>query len=142
MKTTSYICILVFVSTLLSVSSTAEVKIIAHSSVKDTSLSKEVAADIFLGKLENLPSGTKAIAIDQEIGEDVRDEFYQKIANKNAAQLKAYWSRLIFTGQGLPPKQVLDDDEVLELVSDNPNLIGYVSGDTDTMGTKVLLSVP
>ncbi|OUS30199.1 hypothetical protein A9Q99_06910 [Gammaproteobacteria bacterium 45_16_T64] len=120
----------------------AEVKIVAHPSLKDASLTKEVAAKLFLGKVSNFPSGTKAIPIDQETGEEARDEFYQKVTNKTAAQLKSYWSRLIFTGQALPNKRVLDDDEVMELIIANPNLVGYVSGDMDTTGAKVLFSMP
>ena len=127
---------------LFSMSAIAEVKVIGHSSVKEEALSKDIVTRLFLGKQDKFPSGKKAVVIDQEPGEEIRDEFYTKVVKKNPAQLKSYWSRLIFTGQGLPPKRVLDDDEVLELITENPNLIGYVSGETDVSGVKVLLSIP
>ncbi len=119
----------------------AEVKIVVHSSVADDAVTSSEAANVFLGKTKTLPSGHKTVPIDQEEGEEPRDEFYTKVTKKDASQLKAYWSRLIFTGKGQPPKAVLDDTEVLELVASNPNIIGYVSGDADTSGVKVLLTV-
>ncbi len=128
--------------TFFSISALAEVKVIGHSSLKDATLSQDVVTKLFLGKQDKFPSGKKAVVIDQEPGEDIRDEFYTKVIKKNPAQLKSYWSRLIFTGQGLPPKRVLDDDEVLELISENPSLIGYVSDEADVSGVKVLLTVP
>ena len=120
----------------------AEVKVIVHSSVADSSASANVVSDIFLGKAKTLPSKTKVTPIDQEEDEAPRDEFYSKVVGKDASQLKAYWSRLIFTGKGQPPRSYYDDDEVIEMVMDNPNLIGYVSGDADTSGVKVLLTTP
>jgi hypothetical protein len=36
----------------------------------------------------------------------VRDEFYSTFAGKSAAQIKAHWSNIIFTGRGQPPKSV------------------------------------
>jgi len=119
----------------------AEVKVVAHPSMSSANAPAAAISKIFLGKDKAL-EGTRVIPLDQDEGEAPRDEFYTKIANKNASQLKAYWSRLIFTGKGQPPKAVLDDDEVIELVAANPNMIGYVSGDADTSTVKVLLSVP
>lgn len=121
--------------------STAEVKIVGHPSLSAANAPAGTISKIFLGKEKSL-AGTKIVPIDQDEGEAPRDEFYTKVANKNASQLKAYWSRLIFTGKGQPPKAVLDDDEVIELVSANPNMVGYVSGGADTSTVKVLLSVP
>lgn len=142
MKTSTITCMFAVGVTFFSLSALAEVKVIGHSSMKDQTLSQEIVTKLFLGKQDKFPSGKKAVVIDQEPGEDIREEFYTKVIKKNPAQLKSYWSRLIFTGQGLPPKRVLDDDEVLELITDNPNLIGYVSGEADVSGVKVLLSLP
>jgi ABC-type phosphate transport system substrate-binding protein len=142
MKTFTITRMLAIGVTFFSISASAEVKVIGHSNVKDGALSQDVVTRLFLGKQDKFPSGKKVVVIDQEPGEDIRDEFYTKVIKKNPAQLKSYWSRLIFTGQGLPPKRVLDDDEVLELIAENPSLIGYVSGEADVSGVKVLLSMP
>ena len=83
--------------------SLAGVSVVVHPSVELASIQNQIAANIFLGKSSLLPDGTKVIPIDQEEGEEPRDEFYQKVVKKDASQLNAYWSRLIFTGKGQPP---------------------------------------
>jgi len=120
----------------------AEVKVIANSNVTDSGLSADVIADVFLGKVGSLPSGVKAVPIDQDEGSAVRDEFYSKASKKDSAQLKAYWSRLIFTGKGQPPKSVADDGDVVAQVSSTPGAIGYVSGGASVGGAKVLMTIP
>jgi len=134
--------LLVTLVALFSTSVLAEIKVVVHSSVGDSGISVDEAANVFLGKVNSLPSGHKTVPVDQEEGEAARDEFYTKVTKKDAAQLKAYWSRLIFTGKGQPPKAVFDDGEVLDLVSTNPNIIGYVGSGADTSGVKVLLTIP
>jgi ABC-type phosphate transport system substrate-binding protein len=91
-----------------------------------TTLSKSQVVDIFLGKTTRFPDGSQAVPIDQSEGTLARDEFYTKIAGKSAAQMQAYWSRIIFTGRGQPPKAVPSGSETKKLVAANPNTIGYV----------------
>jgi ABC-type phosphate transport system substrate-binding protein len=91
-----------------------------------TALSKSQVADIFLGKTSRFPDGSQAVPIDQSEGTLARDEFYVWIAGKSAAQMKAYWSRIIFTGRGQPPKAVTSSSETKKLVVANRNTIGYI----------------
>lgn len=134
---------LIFTSALITLAQLthAGVAIVVNPAVSDTSASAEQIANIFLGKANKLPSGTKVVPIDQEEGEGPRDTFYQSIVKKDASQLNAYWSRLIFTGKGQPPKAVLDDDEVLEFVGSNPDAIGYMNSDAVDDTVKVIMKV-
>jgi ABC-type phosphate transport system substrate-binding protein len=91
-----------------------------------TTLSKSQLVAIFLGKATRFPDGSQAVPIDQSEGTLARDEFYATIAGKSAAQMKAYWSRIIFTGRGQPPKAVSTGSEAKKLVVANPNTIGYI----------------
>jgi ABC-type phosphate transport system substrate-binding protein len=131
-----------FAVMMFSVVAFAEVKVVVHPSVKDASITAAQAQDVFLGKASGLPSGHKTVPVDQGDGQPARDEFYRLATKKDAAQLKAYWSRLIFTGKGQPPKVLTDDAEVLQLVANNPNIVGYVSGNANTSKVKVLLTLP
>lgn len=119
----------------------AGVAVVVNAGSSATALTQQQAANIFLGKANNLPDGSKVTPIDQEEGESPRDEFYSKVVKKDASQLNAYWSRLIFTGKGQPPKAVLDDDEVLEALASDPSLIGYISSDAVDDSVKVLLDI-
>ncbi len=103
-----------------------ELVVVVHASNESSSVSQEEVASIFLGKQRELPDGTKVVPLDQMEGKKSRDEFYTKVVNKTANQLNSYWSRLIFTGKGRPPFAVSGDAEVLEFISSNPNMIGYV----------------
>ena len=127
---------------LLASAAHAEVAIVVNKSVAISEIATDQAADIFLGNIDSLPNGTKMVPIDQEDAEKVRAEFYTKVVKKDAAQLNAYWSRLIFTGKGEPPKKVADNAEVLALVASNPNIIGYVDASAVNGSVKVLLRVP
>jgi ABC-type phosphate transport system substrate-binding protein len=91
-----------------------------------TALSRNQLLDIFLGRTNRYPNGTPALPIDQAEGSPLRDEFYSKIAGQTEAQIKAYWSKIIFTGRGQPPPTVANDEEAKKRISDNPAAIGYI----------------
>ena len=126
---------------MLSAVSNAAVVVVVNAKLAESSATVEEIANIFLGKSNKLAGGSKVVPIDQEEGEAPRDEFYSKAVKKDASQLNAYWSRLIFTGKGQPPKKVLDDDEVLEMVGSTPDAIGYMSKDAVDETVKVILEV-
>jgi ABC-type phosphate transport system substrate-binding protein len=129
-------------SMLISSASFAEIAIIVNNSVSVPSISLDQAANIFLGKVNELPGGIRMVPIDQEDKQKAYAEFYSKVVKKDAAQLNAYWSRLIFTGKGEPPKKMADNTDVLALVAANPNIIGYVDASAVNSSVKVLLKVP
>jgi len=124
---------------IFSLTATAEIKVVANAT-NHASVSIDDIADVYLGKLNTLPGGVKVVPFDQ--AEEVKNEFYKKVAKRDPAQLKAYWSRLIFTGKGQPPKELGSDAEVIRYVASNPEAIGYVSGNTPAKGVNVLLIVP
>ena len=115
----------------------AEIAVIVHPSnaaaIDDASISR-----IFLGKLKSYPGGGQALPINQNEGSGATGEFNSKVLKKSGSQLKAYWSKLVFTGKGTPPKAVASDAEVINLVSSNPNIIGYVDAGSVTGAVKVV----
>jgi ABC-type phosphate transport system substrate-binding protein len=48
------------------------------------------------------------------------------VTDKSGSQLKSYWSKMVFSGKGNPPKEVANSAEVLKQIAANPNAIGYV----------------
>ena len=118
----------------------AEAVAIVSAKRPATTMSRAQVADVFLGKANRFPDGEPVVPIDQAEGSETRDEFYQAFANKNPSQLHAHWSKLIFTGRGLPPKAVKNGAEVKKLVAANPNAIGYIEADLVDASVTVLLS--
>ena len=108
----------------------------AKSHVKD--LNADQVADIFLGKTSRFPDGTQAVPIDQSEDSPARDKFYAQFTGKSPAQLKAYWSKIIFTGRGQPPRQAADSTEVKRIVTDNPHAIGYIDANQVDSSVRVL----
>jgi ABC-type phosphate transport system substrate-binding protein len=104
-----------------------------------TTLSKSQIADVFLGKASRFPDGSPAMPIDQVEGAAARDEFYASFANKSVAQLKAYWSKIIFTGRGRPPREFLSSVEVKKFISANPDGIGYIERNALDASVKAVL---
>lgn len=130
-------CLLMF----LSFSAIADIAVVVHPDSPANSITLREAVDIFLGKTRHLRDGATLIPLDQRSGRASRDEFYSRAANKSAAQLKAYWARQVFTGQGEPPRSMLDDAEVKLLVSQNPSMIGYIDAKMVDSTVKAVLLV-
>jgi ABC-type phosphate transport system substrate-binding protein len=114
---------------LASVAARADVVAVVSAKSSIRTLSNSEIANIFLGKSSRFPDGIRAVPIDQVEGSPARDEFYGKVVGKSAAQIKAYWSKIIFTGRGQPPPMVSNDSEVKQRLSENPAAIGYIERD-------------
>ena len=105
-----------------------------------TSLNTAQVADIFLGKTNRYPDGTLAVPIDLPEESPVREKFYAEYTGKSPAQVKAHWSKIIFTGRGQPPKQVSTGAEAKKAVLDNPNAIAYIDSRLVDGSVRVLAS--
>jgi ABC-type phosphate transport system substrate-binding protein len=105
---------------LATMASAEEIEVIVNPKNATASLMADQVEQIFLGKTTRLPGGGNANAVDQTDGSALRDAFYQKAAGKSAAQVKAIWSRLIFSGRGLPPKAMASSADVKKFVASDP----------------------
>lgn len=114
--------------------------VIAHPDTP-RSLANDELVRIFLGKTTHFSDGQPAHPVDQSESSETRDLFYMKLTGKNRSQMKTYWSRLIFTGKGFPPKTLPDDDAVIQWVSKNPGSIGYVRAGSSPKGVTVVTSL-
>ncbi len=125
---------LLLTTLLFSAISFAGVSVIVHPS-NNASLDKKAIGKIFLGKKKKFPGGGQAVPIDAD---SAKAEFTKKVLGKSASQIKAYWSKLVFTGKGQAPKSVESDAEVIELISKNPNMIGYIDDSSVNSSVKVI----
>lgn len=116
--------------------------VIVNPAVSVDQLDENAVKRLFLGKLTKLPNGTSASIVDQRESSPVRDEFYQEVVHKSQSQLKAYWSKKIFSGKGTPPPQLPDDAAVKAWVMENPGAMGYISDAVDADGVKVVYRYP
>lgn len=121
---------------IISVSSHAEVAVVVNPNMADT-LDSATISKIFLGKSKRFPSGETATPINQD-NNAVVDEFNKQVLKRSSSQVKAYWSKLLFTGKGKLPQQVSNDAEVLQKVAGDASAIGYVNSSSVNDSVKVV----
>lgn len=121
--------------------SQAELVVIAHPSAGVNSLDQGAVKQLFLGKTRKL-AGQKVKLLDQVSGSAGREQFYTQVTGKSSAQLKSYWSRLIFTGKGKPPEVVGDSAAVKGRVAISAGAVGYVDAAQVDGSVKVLFRLP
>lgn len=121
-------------STLTGVAS-AQVAVIVNPAAPKQPSQAEVA-NIFLGKDKSLKG------YDLKGWNATKEAFYRQVTSKNEAQLKSYWSGLIFTGKGQPLASLDDDAAVVAQVAAEANAIGYVDAAAVTPAVRVLFTLP
>jgi ABC-type phosphate transport system substrate-binding protein len=126
---------------LLPFAAASELVVIVSARSAVGALRADQVADIFLGQVGRFPDGGEAIALDQSVGSPLRNEFYTKVTAKTPALVKAYWTKMIFTGRGQPPKEAPNSWAIRRLVADNPALIGYIEKSALDSSVKPVLTV-
>jgi len=113
-------------------------KIVAHESVTESELPKDVVAKIFLKQAPKFPGGVAAKPVDLNKASSVRADFSTAVLGRPVAAVETYWQQQIFAGREVPPPAKASDDEVLAFVRSTPGAIGYVSAGAATAGVKVI----
>ncbi|OWQ87439.1 hypothetical protein CDN98_10410 [Roseateles terrae] len=124
-----------------AVAAQAQVAVVVNPKSAVSSMTADQVASIFLGKSNALPNGNAAVAVDLPESAGARDTFYTKATGKSSAQVKAAWSRLVFSGKGTPPKEMGSSADVKKFVAGNPDAIGYIEKSAVDSSVKVVLSV-
>lgn len=122
---------------LLASSSFAETVVVINASNNNT-IDAKIVKRIFLGKEKKFADGTETIPVNHLSDSATRQDFDSSVLGRSTSQISAYWSKLVFTGKGIPPKEVGSDAEVIELVSKNPSVIGYVDKASVTDAVKIV----
>lgn len=126
---------------LCAAAASAEMLVVAGARSPLPELSRDTLEQLYLGRTRNLDDGTPVLLTDLPTGA-LRDTFYRKLTGKNPAQIRAHWSRMVFTGRALPPQEAADAEELRRWLAANPQMIGYLApGDLDNR-LRVLLRLP
>ncbi len=111
----------------------ADVVVIVSSKSTASTMTADDIANIYLGKSTAMKPVDNATP--------VRAQFYTAVAGKDEAQVKAIWSKLVFTGKATPPKELPSSAEVVKAVAADPNAIGYVEKSAVDGSVKVVFEV-
>jgi ABC-type phosphate transport system substrate-binding protein len=116
----------------LAVPACAEVVVVANPKAAEASMTKDQVAQFFLGK------SSAMTPVDQPDSAPIRAEFYKKVTDKDASQVKSLWSKLVFTGKATMPKEVGDSAAVKKAVAADPKAIGYIEKSAVDGSVKVI----
>jgi ABC-type phosphate transport system substrate-binding protein len=119
----------------------ADVVVIVNPKNPAASLTTDQVAALYLGNANTFPDGTAATMIDQPEAAGIRGNFYEKATGRSAAQVKATWARITFTGKGTPPKELKSDADVKAFVAGDPKAIGYVDSSQVDASVKTVLKL-
>ena len=122
---------------LLSGAAAADIAVVVNPA-NANAVSADDLNRLFLGRASSFADGSKATPLNMAEGTPARDEFDSKVLNRSSAQLKAYWSKLVFTGKGTPPKELADDAAVKAAVAADASAIGYISSASVDGSVKVV----
>jgi ABC-type phosphate transport system substrate-binding protein len=121
---------------LLALPAMAEVVVVVNPKAAEASMTKDQVAQFFLGKSSAMSP------IDQPESAPARAEFYKKVTDKDASQVKALWSKLVFTGKATMPKEAADSAAVKKMVASDPKAIGYIEKSAVDASVKVIYTAP
>ncbi|HRH78638.1 MAG TPA: phosphate ABC transporter substrate-binding protein [Cellvibrionaceae bacterium] len=133
--------IVLLLSLIVSLDALADVAVIVHPSNKNTFALEDIES-IFMVKKSTFSDGSKASPFYLSGEEATRTLFNEKALGKSSSQLKAYWSKLVFTGKGTPPPELPSSTEAVAKVAADPTAVAYVDIKAVTSAVKVVLSLP
>ncbi|MDE2160531.1 MAG: hypothetical protein KGJ30_16570, partial [Burkholderiales bacterium] len=112
----------------------------ASNPVQSLSLRDVVA--LYTGRTSAFPNARRAVPLDFPHDSAQRQAFYWTLTHQDLAQINSYWSRLFFSGQLQPPREVADEAEMRAAVRHDPSALGYLMHDPADPALRVVLSVP
>ena len=112
--------------------------VIVHPGNRASRVDRQFLAEAFLRRTTRWPDDTLIRPVD--LGPDARARlrFSEEVLSRSVASVRSYWQQRIFSGQGLPPPELPDDESVVAYVLGHPGAIGYVGAGTALNGTKMV----
>jgi hypothetical protein len=118
----------------------ADMYIVVQAGNPLRSLTQKEAVDLFMGRSRAFANGDFALVFDLPRDSPQRSAFYLALTGMNQAQVNSYWSRLMFSGQSMPPQPLPDETAMIDIVKRNPSAIGWLSKEpTDKQVRTVLV---
>lgn len=127
--------LIIIVSQLLLAAAANADEVVVIGNPASAPLTKDQVADLFLGKAQGMK------LFDQPASAPLKAAFYQQVSGHDLSQVKATWSRLIFTGKATPPKELPDSAAVKKAVAADPKAIGYIEKSAVDGSVKVILTL-
>lgn len=137
-----FACLVLVLAAAAAPAARADTYVIVHAANPTKALVQKEVTDLYMGRARAFPNGDFALVFDLPRDHAVRDAYYQQLVGMTPAQVNSYWSRLMFTGQTMPPQPLPNEAAVIDMVRRNPSAIGYVGHEPADHGVRVVLTLP
>lgn len=124
---------------LLGAETRADVVVITHPDSPVQQMTPGQVSDLYLGRLRSLPDGNAVRLLELPRDCDLRARFFQLLNGMSLKQVNAYWARLQFSGQILPPPALPDGKTVLKEVRSGRATIGYLDASEADDTVRIVL---
>lgn len=136
--------IICFLSVILPLAAHADIAVIVHPDNPVQSMTPREISNLYLGRVRSFnvndhSTPLLASVYEQPAGSGLRETFFRALNGMDIKQLNAYWARLRFSGEVLPPAALQDSRAVVETVSRKRSAIGYVDAAAVNSAVKVVL---
>ncbi len=118
--------VLVLLVTVLCISKSYAVEVVANPGVPDQTLKRPTAWAIFSMRLRTWTDGSPTAVFVLNDSVPLHGEFTKKVLVTFPYQLRRAWDRLVFSGTGQAPTEVESIDEMYERIISTPGAIGYL----------------
>lgn len=125
----------------LALPARADFYIVVHASNPQRSLTQKEAVDLFMGRSRAFANGDFALIFDLPRDNPRRAAFYQALTGMSVAQVNSYWSRLMFSGQSVPPQSLPDEVAMASILRRNPSALGWLSKEPSDPGLHTVLVI-
>lgn len=131
--------LLLILSLTLPLPLTADIAIIVNAGNPVKSMTAEEVAALYLARTRTFPSGEYALVFDLPRDNQLRQRFFKAVASMGISQVNTYWSRLMFSGQEIPPQPLPNEQAVIDIVRRNSGAIGYIGFVPQDAGVRTVL---
>ena len=120
----------------ISQAQAGNVLIIANANVPKFDAKR--AERLYTGKSTNV-NGVLITAVNMASGSDLRNRFLDTYLSQDNEKYEAYWTVRRYIGQGTPPKEVSNPNEMINFIQNTPGAVGYIDESDLKPGLNVIL---
>jgi ABC-type phosphate transport system substrate-binding protein len=113
-------------------------RVIVHPANPAARLDKHFVADAFLKKRTRWGDDRAIQPVDLGEKAGARGAFSRDVLGRDVVSVRRYWAQLVFSGRGVPPRELPTDGDVIKFVATHNGAIGYVAAGAALEGVKVV----
>ena len=119
----------------------ADIVVIVNAANPVQKMTSDEVAALYLARSRTFSTGEFVLVFDQPRDSALRQQFFKLVANMAIGQVNTYWSRLMFSGQEMPPQVLPNEQAVIDIVRRNLGAIGYVSTPPKEASVRAVLQI-